>query len=274
MYALLMNEVFVPQEHFVLHLANAPDRQPIRTMGTGLLDYEKCPYSGFLRQTLLTCLAWDPADRPTARQLLVLCRQALDTLTADPSAPLEANLSADAGICQKLQPDPNRRVLFAQPRHIGETHLGPGPDIDDLDLSQWFSAALKFSTNPLWDPLPPSPPPVHASVQNPHGFDLAVERNQERVIQGDGGGQGTSNQINAGSKGQDEDDNLPFQAAQGGPDVEVQGRHYVPGAVGAKSEPAAEVEAVDVSPTEAFLRVIAVAEGLTFGRFGIRSEQF
>ena len=172
MYALVTNGFTVPHEIAFMNFSQFDNRPSIRTMGYDLLDDEICPYSKFFRQTLLTCLAFSPADRPTARHLLGLCRMALDALAWDPS-PMSlppALYNIDFTTRFALQTDIKPRGRFTMPPYIGETHAPAGPDIDELNFGPGLTAEAKFIADPSWPEFPPSPQPPQPAGQMPAGM--------------------------------------------------------------------------------------------------------
>ena len=135
-------------------------------MGSALLNNQAVPYSAFLKQTLLTCLAWEPDQRPTAQQLLESCSRALAALVVTPDFPPPSAMHYDNNEEVEIlawEPGPHRPFTF--PRHVGDTALGPpGPnDFDILNLGSGLSSAVNIDMNhPMWPELPPSPRPVPA----------------------------------------------------------------------------------------------------------------
>jgi hypothetical protein len=144
-------------------------------MGSALLNNQMVPYSAFLKQTLLTCLAWDPDQRPTAQQLLESCSRALAALVVTPDfAPASAMRYDETEEVEILAWEPGPHAPFTFPRHVGDTALGPpGPnDVDILNLGCGLSSAVNIDMNhPMWPELPPSPRPVPAYKPRQCSFD-------------------------------------------------------------------------------------------------------
>ena len=176
MYSLVTSGFTIPHEMAFMNFSMFDNRSPIRTMGYDLLDDEICPYSRFFRQTLLTCLAFNPADRPNARHLLGLCKMALDALAWDPSpASLPPALyNIDLNTRFPLQPDIMPRGRFTIHPYLGDTHAPAGPDIDELNFGPGLTAEARFLADPSWQKLPPSPQLAQAAGQvhsgNPAGM--------------------------------------------------------------------------------------------------------
>lgn len=195
----------VPQEVFQLQFLNRDARLPIRTMGHPLISCRKYKISSFLMQTLFCCLAWDPADRPTARQLVELCTQAIDSLSADPSEAPKAIIGVDVDYRQAVYRDTRPREI-ALPRHVGDTNLGPGPKIDELNIGPGLTGVQKITSKPLWQPLPRSPLPVKTPPAN--SPSVSANESGESV-------QAVSNQVNPGTKRHREDEDDGSDAKKG-----------------------------------------------------------
>lgn len=158
MYALVMADPYIPHELFLFHFCDGSGRPPMRTMGHPILDNQKCIYSRFFRQAVLTCLAFNPADRPRPREILAMCDEAYSALAVDPLGQTlpPAFYTADLHRRHVLQP-PQNTPRATPPRYIGETYAAHGPEVDELGLGPGSSPASKRFQGPMWQPVPPSP---------------------------------------------------------------------------------------------------------------------
>jgi hypothetical protein len=166
MYALLMRGRIVPQEVFTLHFREPAGRPPIITMGYDLLNAQVAPFSGFLKQTIFTCLAWDPADRPRARQLLESCQFALNAMATAPHQPPPSGFYFFDESLDSLSVEERARQggYFSGVRHVGDTARGPGPRIDHLNFGPDVGPEDRNDWKPVWAELPPSPRPPAAAA--------------------------------------------------------------------------------------------------------------
>jgi hypothetical protein len=230
-----MKASLVPQEIFLLSYEN---QQPFRTMGHDLLDDEECNFSNFFKLTLLACLAYNPAERPSARRLVNVCERAIAILRLDPGALQHANYTADLEALQRLSTDPAPRGLFTHPRYIGESPLGAGQHIDEIALGPGLSDVKKLISRPEWATLPPSP--THAGSARDQATRFQVPTGPVRVrpsidqSQSETGKQVPSGKQWGSKARRQADDALPPTKR----DLfyfNLQGRHPISGMTGARS---------------------------------------
>jgi hypothetical protein len=146
----------VPLVVFDLHFKPDANKSPIQTFGRMLLD-EKLPYSNYFKETLLTCLAWDPDERPTARQLLQSCMKALATIKNYQGETPRSIYDYDPNAMSwNLGAQPKENLPHVNPPYPRDTALGPGPEVD---IFQGLSdpTATENWTVPVWPVIPPTP---------------------------------------------------------------------------------------------------------------------
>jgi hypothetical protein len=169
MYALTMPDPFVPQEIFIFHFSDGSNRLPMRTMGHPMLDNDICIYSRFFRQTVLTCLAFNPAQRPSPRDILALCEEAFIALAVDP---MGQTLPPAFYTTEEANRLPLRQGIVDQaglpPQYLGETYVLHGPEIDELNFGPGLSPELKRFMAPIWPQVPPSPEQQHFNLEGQH----------------------------------------------------------------------------------------------------------
>ncbi|TAQ89865.1 hypothetical protein B7494_g1799 [Chlorociboria aeruginascens] len=165
---------------------------PIRTFYKNI---SYLPYSNALQTLLLRCLAYDPADRPDAKELLATVRQALRVYDGL-QPPSEFMPDAPAHLRPKPNQQPQPTIEVISSRQVDVPLPGSGPpswgkmeeyvktldDGEDLgykppledwpDLKQPFRGNAK--TNWVLNNLTPTPPAPMASGDSQSGDDLST----------------------------------------------------------------------------------------------------
>lgn len=163
-----MDDDINSEEVFLFHFSPLENKPPIYTMGRGILDDEICPYSKFFKQTLLTCLAFDPASRPTARELVGMCTYALNTLKNNPLGDTMPPTAYTAQDLQMIRLVPRgERQEFVHPRWAGDTNRPHGTSLDQLNFPPPLSPTSRANFGPAWPSLPQSPTPPHGNNNDP-----------------------------------------------------------------------------------------------------------
>lgn len=238
----------MPQEIFFIGYGN---QRPFRTMGYELLNNENCNFSTFFKLTIFACLAYDPADRPNPRRIVERCQRAIAVLSTSPSADLLSTYRVYDESLRKLKRDPAPRGRFARPIYIGESALGPGPDIDEINLGSGLDDMAKLVSRPKLAPLPPSPPPGYVPEDVSGYFHLPGQSTEESTYlsarQSEEARLVASGQVESGSKRQSGGAyNALLSTARGLIGFIPVGRYPISGMKGAKTAPGDTGEPMDL----------------------------
>jgi len=188
---------------------------------------------------------------PNPRRIVERCQRAIAVLSTNPSADLLSTYRVYDESLRKLKRDPAPRGRFARPIYIGESALGPGPDIDEINLGSGLDDMAKLISRPKLAPLPPSPPPGYVPEDFSGHFHLPDQSTEESTYlsarQSKEARLVASGQVESGSKRQRGGAyNALLSTARGQIGFNLVGGYPISGMKGAKTAPGDTGEPMDL----------------------------